>query len=280
LDGAGGESIEMKSIWVAASVAAAALAGVAATDARPAKDGRTANERLLAAAVAAANASCGSAIVAKLADGGRTIEATQREDTARGCTQAFEGIRLACATPAGRAAVSVQIKRVGCGVSDGRPAVSFDRGVLDYRIEPGLAFPNDSRMVHDYLMDHLDVEGRPLFVQVLKPLEEASLADQLEQTNRRCGTSITAKFDWPSMPAPAIKLRFPSNYCGHALDAVTRVCVDGAGRQAVAKQIKRIVCGHAGERSVSLEDGVLVFKSDFQSSGDRAAVLEYLQNAL
>lgn len=37
---------------------------------------------------------------------------------------------------------------------------------------------------------------------------------------------------------------------------------------------------HAAERSVSLENGVLVFKSDFQSSGDRGAVLEYLQNAL
>ena len=187
---------------------------------------------------------------------------------------------MVCTTQAGRAAVSAQVKRVACSVSGERPPVSLDRGVLDYRIEPGLAFPNDSSMVHDYLMDHLDVEGRPLFGQVLRPLEEAALADQVAQTNRQCGTSITARFDWSGVPAPAIKMRFPANYCGHALDAVMRVCADGAGREAVAKHVKRVVCGHAGERSVSLEDGVLVFKSDFRSSGDRGAVLEYLQNAL
>jgi hypothetical protein len=187
---------------------------------------------------------------------------------------------MVCKTQAGRAAVSAQIKRVNCGESRERPAVSLDRGVLDYRIEPGLAFPNDSQMVFDHLMDHLDVEGRPLFVQVLRPLEEAALADQVAQANQRCRTSVTAQFDWTGVPAPAMKMRFPSNYCGHALDALARVCVDGAGREAVAKHIGRIVCGYAAKRSVSLENGVLVFKSDFQSSGDRGAVLEYLQNAL
>ena len=270
----------MKSIWAAAAVAAVALVGVAAADARSAKGGRTANESQLVAAVAGANAACGSAIVVKLADAGRAIEPAERGNAARGCRQAFEGIGMVCRTQAGRAAVSAQIKRVNCAESRERPAVSLDRGVLDYRIEPGLAFPNDSQMVVDYLMDHLDVEGRPLFVQVLKPLEEAALADQVAQTNQRCRTSVTAQFDWTGVPASAMKMRFPSNYCGHALDALARVCVDGAGREAVAKHIRRIVCGYAVERSVSLENGVLVFKSDFQSSGDRGAVLEYLQNAL
>jgi hypothetical protein len=270
----------MKSIWPAASVAAIALVGVTPADARPARGVRTANESPLAAAVAGASTACGSAIAVKLADPGRAADATEGANAARGCRQAFEGIRMVCQTPAGRTAVSAQIKRVNCGESRERPAVSLDRGVLDYRIEPGLAFPNDSQMVFDYLMDHLDVGGRPLFVQVLRPLEEAALADQVAQINVRCATSVTAQFDWTGVPAPAIKMRFPSNYCGHALDAVARVCADGAGREAVAKHIKRIVCGHASERSVSLENGVLVFKSDFQSSGDRGAVLEYLQNAL
>jgi hypothetical protein len=272
--------IGMKFIRVAVSVAVAALAGVAAADARPARDARTANERLLETAIAAANADCGSAIAMKLADSGRRLEPTQRENTTRGCRQAFEGIRLVCKTQGGRAAVSAQIKRVNCSESGERPAVSLDRGVLDYRIEPGLAFPNDSQMVFDHLMDHLQVEGQPLSVQVLKPREEAALADELAETNRQCGTSIAAKFDWTGVPALAIKLRFPSNYCGHALDAVARVCADGAGREAVEKRVKRIVCGYSGGRSISLEDGVLIFKSDFQSSGDRGAVLEYLQNAL
>ncbi len=270
----------MKSIGAVASVAAMVLAVVHAADARPAKGGQSANERLLPAVIAATNAACGSAIVAKLADSGRAIEPTQRENAARGCRQAFEGIRMVCATPAGRAAVSARIKRVGCSASSERPAVSLDRAALDYRIDPGLSFPNDSRMVHDYLLDHLEVNGQPLFVRVFRPREEAELADEVAQTNRQCGTSIAATFDWASIPASAIKMRFPANYCGHALDAIARVCVDGAGKAAVAKHIKRIVCSYALERSISLEGGVLLFKSDFESSGDRGAVLEYLQNSL
>ena len=78
----------------------------------------------------------------------------------------------------------------------------------------------------------------------------------------------------------ALKSRAPSSYCGHAIDAVERVCVDHAGRDAVARQISRIACGHVDKRSVSLGSGVLEFRSDFQSSGDRGTVLEYLQNVL
>ena len=274
----------MKSIRVAVSVAAAALSGIAAADARPAKGGQTENERLLSTAVAAANAVCGSAIVVKLADGGRAAE---RENVTGGCRHVFDGIRMACRTQAGRAAVSAQIKRVGCGVSGpavslvGGSDVSLDRGVLDYRIEPGRTFTDVSHMVHHYLMDHIEVGGQPLFVQVLKPMEEAASAHEVAQTNQQCGSSITVDFDWTDVPASEIRSRSPSNYCGHAIDAVTLVCADGAGKEAVAKRIKRIVCGYARERSISLEDGVLMFKSDFQPSADRRRVIfEYLQNAL
>ena len=277
----------MKSIWVAVSVAAAALSGIAAADARPAKGGQTENKRLLSAAVAAANAVCGSAIAVKLADGGRAAEPTQRENVTGGCRHVFDGIRAVCRTQAGRAAVSAQIKRVGCGVSGpavslfGGSDVSLDRGALDYRIEPGRTFTDVSHMVHYYLMDHLEVGGQPLFVQVLKPMEEAASAHEVAQTNRQCGSSITVEYDWTGVPASEIRSRSPSNYCGHAIDAVTRVCADGAGKEAVAKRIKRIVCGYARERSISLEDSVLKFKSDFKASADRRSfILEYLQNAL
>jgi hypothetical protein len=273
------ESIGIKAIWAAASVATAILAGVAAADAQSAKGRQTENERLLAAAVAATNAACGSAIAVKLAHGPAT-EAAQRDNSARSCRQAFEGIRNVCKTQAARAAVSAQIKRVNCIESSKGPDVSLDRGVLDYLIEPSLV-SNFSQMVFLHLMSHLDDEGQPLFVHVLKPLEEEELANHIARTNRTCGTSVTVRFDWTGVPVQEIKSRSASNYCGHALDSVERVCADRAGKEAVAKQIKRVVCGYSAERSVSLENGVLVFKSDFQASSDRRSfLLEYLQNAL
>ena len=276
----------MRSTWVAASVVAIALAGAAAANAQSARSGRTANEQL-AAAIAAANTVCGSSIAVKLADSGPVIDPTLRETVVRGCGYVFDGVRMACRTPAGRAAVSARIKHVGCGVSGpgvslvGGSAVSLERDALDYRIEPGQAVTDDSHMVHDYLMDYLEVDGQPLFVQVLKPIEEADLAREVATANQQCGSSITIEFDWTGVSTSEIKSRSPSNYCGHAIDAVARVCADGAGKEAVARQIKRIVCGYARERSISLHDGVLLFKSDFQPSADRRRVVfEYLQDAL
>jgi hypothetical protein len=161
--------------------------------------------------------------------------------------------------------------------------------VLEYRyqIEPGVPSPGEGRWpyermrVSDYLMDHLEVEGQPLFAQALRPREEERLANDVLRTNRTCGSSITAEFDWTGVPAQAMKDGTPSNYCGHALDAVERVCADGAGREAVARRIKRIVCGHAAEQFILLEDGVLIFKSNLRTwENRRTLVFEYLQNAL
>jgi hypothetical protein len=277
----------MKLIRVTVTAAAVALTGVVAADAGPSEGGQTENERLLSAAVAAANAFCGSAIAVQLADSGPAVEPTLRDNITQSCRHAFDGIRMACMTQAGRAAVSARIKRVGCGLSGpgvsltGGSAVSLDREGLDYRIEPGRVLINDGHMVFRHLLDKLEVEGQPLFVQVLKPMEEEALAREVAKTNRQCGSSITVEFDWTGVSASEVRSRSPSNYCGHAIDVVARVCADGAGKEAVAKRIKRIVCGYARERSILLEDDVLKFKSDFQSSADRRSfILEYLQNAL
>jgi hypothetical protein len=291
---AGSMSTGVKPIRTAVTAAAVVLAGVATADAQSAKDAERVNRRLLTEAVAVANAACGSAIVVKRLDSRPTFTTTQREHALRGCREAFNGIRAVCETQVGRAAVSSQVKGVNCGMSgelpdSGEPAVALNGGVLEYRyeIEPGVPFPNERRWlyerirVREYLLDHLQFDGQPLYVQALRPQEEERLAPDVSRTNRSCGTSITVTFDWTGVPAPAIKDGYPSNYCGHALDAVERVCAGRAGREAVANKINRIVCGYAVERSVSLEDGVLVFKSDFQATDDRRSVIfEYLQNAL
>ena len=276
--------LEMKSrLLLAAVLAAIVLGSGATTDVGTAKDRRTSDESSLATAVASSNRMCASAIKVTLTPAparGSGVDPDERAVTARRCRDVFDAIRPLCRTTAGRAAVSAQIKQVSCSVNSERPAVALENSKLDYRIELGFVTSNDSRMIFDYLLDHLAVGGQPLIVQVVRPLEEAALADQIAQINQRCGTSIIATFDWAGVPVQALKSRAPSNYCGHAIDGVERVCADGAGRDAVARQVSRIVCGHADKRSISLGGGVLEFQSDFQSSGDRGAVFEYLQNVL
>jgi len=273
----------MTSRLLAAVLGAIVLACGGTADDGTARDRRTSDENLLATAVARSNRVCDSAITVTLTPAsvrGVGVDPDERAVIARRCRDVFDAIHPLCRTAAARAAVRAQIKQVSCGVNSQRPAVALENGKLDYRIELGLATWNDSQMISDYLLDHLAVGGEPLIVQVVRPLEEAALADQVARMNQHCGTSIVATFDWAGIPVQALKSRAPSNYCGHAIDAVERVCVDHAGRDAVARQVSRIVCGRADKRSISLGSGVLDFRSDFQSSGDRGAVLEYLQNVL
>ena len=70
------------------------------------------------------------------------------------------------------------------------------------------------------------------------------------------------------------------NHCDRALAGTARVCADAAGKGGVKTQIKSVVCGFAGERSVSLRNGVLDYKIDFKSFNDGIKVFEYLQNNL
>jgi hypothetical protein len=273
----------MKSRLLAAVLAAIVLGSGATADVRTAKDKRTSDESSLATAVASTNRMCASTMTVTFATvpaHGVGVDPDERSVTIRRCRDVFDAIRPLCRTAAGRAAVGAQIKHVSCSVNSERPAVTLENGKLDYRIELGFATLNDSPMIGDYLLDHLAVGGQPLVVQVMRPLEETELTNQIAQMNRQCGTSIVGTFDWAGVAVQALKSRAPSNYCGHAIDAVERVCVEHAGRDAVARQISRLVCGHADKRSISLGSGVLEFRSDFQSSGDRGAVLEYLQNVL
>jgi putative component of toxin-antitoxin plasmid stabilization module len=268
--------------WLPA-FAAVALSGAAVADPQSAHSARVTDESVLAQAVVDANTVCGSAIAMGLAFSparGAGIDPADRASATRRCRDVFDAIRMVCKTERARAAVGAQVRRVSCGVSGEQPAVSLDNGLLEYRIEPGYESLNGTPMVFDFLMDRLTLDGQPLTVPAARAREEATLAHELTQANRHCGTSITATFDWTGVTLQALKAGSPSNYCGHAVDAITRVCADGVGKRAVARQIKQIVCGYAAARSISLADGVLEFRSDLQSSGERGFVFEYLQNAL
>jgi hypothetical protein len=59
-----------------------------------------------------------------------------------------------------------------------------------------------------------------------------------------------------------------------------RVCADEAGKGVVKKQVRSVVCGFAGKRSVSPRNGVLDYKIDFKSFNEGITVFEYLQNNL
>jgi hypothetical protein len=114
----------------------------------------------------------------------------------------------------------------------------------------------------------------------LQPEQEAALARNVEDTTKKCGSSLTAKFDWTGVPPGALKEFSASGYCDAALQGIRRVCDDALGKDAVKQKIKSMTCGFGVERSISLKDGSLAYTINFKSTNDADFVYAYLTNNL
>jgi hypothetical protein len=238
-------------------------------------------ERALMPDVADTNRICDANITVKFDWTAAPVGELERADpgTARRyCDEALKSIRSVCSTRSDMTAVGTQIRRVVCGFRrfSGDPTISLNDGVLDCRINP--ARPSGAE-VHAFLVDHLVVDGEPLSLRQAKRRDEERLANALKRTQQICGADISAKIDWVGVPQERIKSG-DAVHCEHALDVMERICQDRPGQDAVRSQIKSFVCGYETKRSIILEEGVLVFKSDFASSDDVRVILVYLQNKL
>jgi hypothetical protein len=121
-------------------------------------------------------------------------------------------------------------------------------------------------------------EAQSLKREQEKQRQENDLAKEVTVLNKTCETQVTAMFDWPTVPDNQTDMA--ANFCIHALDATAKICVDSLGKDAVRKQVTNIKCSYAEQRSVSLQGGVLEFRSDFKASDDRSTIVEYLQGNL
>jgi len=61
---------------------------------------------------------------------------------------------------------------------------------------------------------------------------------------------------------------------------IRQVCGNAAGKAAVKEKIRRMTCGFGAERTISLKDGELIYKINFNSSNDFDFVYNYLQHNL
>jgi len=124
------------------------------------------------------------------------------------------------------------------------------------------------------------------FAQSLKDKEyfadqEKYLTGEVTTTNERCGSSLTAKFDWSKALTPEERKTYSAyGYCGAALEAMRRVCDSPAGKEAVKQKIKSLTCSFGPKRTVALKDGKVDYEIYFNSTNDADYVFEYLQNNL
>ena len=117
-------------------------------------------------------------------------------------------------------------------------------------------------------------------VEVRQKKHEIELIDTAKETNKECESEIAIAFDWTNVPADRISSFSPVSYCDNMLYSVRRICGDKDGKAAVKQEIKSISCGFGPERTMSLKDGKLDYKIQFDSSNDADFAYEYLMNHL
>jgi hypothetical protein len=124
------------------------------------------------------------------------------------------------------------------------------------------------------------VAAESLQIQQIKQREQYYLNESAKSAKEHCQANFVAKFDWAGAQETDLKKYNITAYCDSAPSGVKGVCYDQIGKGAVQKQIKAIICSFGPERSVSLENGILNYQINFQSSRDSQFVSDYLMNHL
>jgi Domain of unknown function (DUF4908) len=256
----------------------------------------------LAIAPATRSAAYGTAIAlgeeltgASAASIGVVVEAKQLDDASSAWSAVADALKMAgiafkdvLADPLGRRAVASDLDRIVIR-DGGHAAVTLADRALTIEIDaatPVSGRPSSGR-IKAAMGDLLVLPGpdgappQSLRIRQLEVHGEERLIGHADSTNKVCDTSLAARLDWSDVSTADIIMWDLEGYCNSgALGGIRRVCTDKVGKEAVKMRIKRVTCGFAAQRAVSLDDdGTLTYKTNFHSA-DVDFVLEYLQNHL
>jgi hypothetical protein len=110
--------------------------------------------------------------------------------------------------------------------------------------------------------------------------QEEQLVRGARDVNKACGTALKVKFDWTGVKEDDLFHYSAAGYCEAALDGIRQVCRDPSGKDAVGEKIKSVTCGFGASRDITLKDGAVSYKINFNSANDADFVYEALENAL
>jgi hypothetical protein len=109
--------------------------------------------------------------------------------------------------------------------------------------------------------------------------EEKSIEGRMKEINKVCKASIQFKFDWSTWKdSHDLGGHHAASACNDSADVLVTMCRDALAQEAVAKQLKTIVClGNSTERSADYKAGTLtvhtglgVDKGDIRNSTKKA----------
>lgn len=121
-----------------------------------------------------------------------------------------------------------------------------------------------------------EAHAQSLKIRQIQRDQEANLQSRLAETNQACGAALTARFDWSSFSAEDYDgANSMHGFCGAALSAISRICADPLGKEAVQQQLDSLVCAR-GPHEVRLAERNLTYVIDWPATDVEEQVYEFL----
>jgi hypothetical protein len=122
--------------------------------------------------------------------------------------------------------------------------------------------------------------AQSLETRKMRAEQEAALGGQVALTNKKCGTSLTARIDWNTFDEAEVLTKRVMSWCQAALDAVEDICGDALGKEALMTKVKSITCAGAATPAATLKDGDLTFAFSLTPNQNKLLVRTYLEKNL
>jgi hypothetical protein len=125
----------------------------------------------------------------------------------------------------------------------------------------------------------LSLQAQSLKIRQIQRESNEEVQKELKGTNERCGSSITAEFDYSgAKDADMEKYSVPS-FCNEVLGTLYQICDDPMGKESVQQKVKKLVC-KVGTRAIELKEGTLTYTIDWEGPNAGQYVHNYLMNNL
>ncbi len=121
-----------------------------------------------------------------------------------------------------------------------------------------------------------------LEVKQQRAKEEASAKEHVDEVNKFCGSSFKFKFDWSTWKqANDEEGHHAYSNCGQGLDGIRDVCTEEMGKEAVAKQLKSVVCiGNSKENEATYKSGTLTIRTSLDMKDVKVGLGQAVKAAL
>jgi hypothetical protein len=112
-------------------------------------------------------------------------------------------------------------------------------------------------------------------------LRQSSLQNEVNYTNKVCGTDIDADVYWSSYEQfMDSESAADLHSCDAVLSALESLCADKASQEVIKKKVDQVICTKGDSREVELKEGTLMFQVDGVTMDHFNFIREYLVNTL